>query len=88
MNINKSKRINAASLLELASYLNLSDTELDEFIIKTRNKFVQYQNLRISEALPHIVAGHDIDSVMLGAILMCFTSDYMFDEYFKFATGE
>ena len=83
MNQKTTKRINAYALTDLAKLIGLSNIELDNHILKARAKFMEYEKLNLSEAFPQIVKGADMDSLMLGVILMTFTSDCTFDHYFE-----
>ena len=83
MNTDKTRSINALALHELARMMEISDEDLDTYILNTRAKFMKYQDLRISEAIPKIVEGEDRDAMMIGAIMALFTSDYYFDQYIK-----
>jgi hypothetical protein len=83
MNTDKTQAINALALHELARMMEISDEDLDIYILNTRERFMKYQDLRISEAIPKIVEGEDKGTMMLGAIMAIFTSDYYFDQYIK-----
>jgi hypothetical protein len=81
LNTKETRSINALALHELARMMEVSDEDLDIYILNTRAKFMEYQDLRISEAIPKIVEGEDKATMILGAIMAIFTSDYYFDQY-------
>jgi len=83
MNMEEARTINTVALREFGILLNIPDDRMDEYIEGTRNKFMEYQELRVSEALENIMKDHNIDDIILGAITMVFMSDYVFDAYFK-----
>lgn len=83
MDINTTKNMNTMALMNLARLMNIPDDKLDNYIITTRDKFRDYSDVRISEAIPEIVTDYDEETIMVGAILAIFMSDYYFNEYFK-----
>lgn len=83
LNMNKVKRINALSLHELAKLINVDEKKLDQYILQTRDKLMEHEDLKISDALPKIVKSCNMDDLMLGAILAIFMADYMFSEYLR-----
>jgi len=83
MNMEEAKTINAVALHELGVLLKISDNDMDDYIMTAQEMFKEHAELRVSEALPKIVTGANMDDVVLGIIIMTFMSDYVFDTYFK-----
>ena len=81
MNINKTQTINAFALRELALIMGLSDEELDNHIKRVRDTMMENDDMRISEAIPKMVDGCNMNDVMTGVILAIFSSDYYFGQY-------
>lgn len=75
------KTINGIALHELAILSKVSEEDLDKCIIRVRDEFMKYEDEQISEAIPKIMKGYNVDDVMLGAIIMIFISDYVFNEF-------
>jgi hypothetical protein len=81
INTNEIRTINAFALKELAATMQISDEELDNHIKRVRDKMMETQDLRISEVLPVMIKGCNMDDVMTGVILAIFASDYYLDQY-------
>lgn len=83
ININQTQMVNAFALKELAAIMQLSDEELDNHIKRIRDKMMETPDLRISEVIPIMVKGCNMDDVMTGVILAIFASDYYMDQYMR-----
>lgn len=83
LNINETRSINAFALKELARIIQISEEDMDNHIIRVRDRMIASGDVRISEVIPEMVEDCNMDDVMVGALLAIFAVDYYMGQYMK-----